>query len=117
MKSKENTSNNESFLLFSFQSKFQTIITGAAVVVATGAKGVVNGLVGVKRDVAEKPVEVGAAVVVAGIDPKEIGAGALVPNGVVVDGPEPNVNDGAVALGRAVAAVVAGVEPNPNIDG
>jgi hypothetical protein len=117
MKSKENTSNNESFLLFIFQLKFQTILTGAAVVVATGAKGVVNGLVGVKRDVAEKPVEVGAAVVVAGIDPKEIGAGALVPNGVVVDGPGPNVNDGAVALGRAVAAVVAGVEPNPNIDG
>lgn len=89
---------------------------GAAVVVATGAKDVAAGLVGVKRDVAEKPPEAGVAVAVC---PKEIGAVVLVPNGAVVDEPAPKVNDDdddCIALGNR-AAVVAGAEPNANVDG
>ncbi len=83
---------------------------------ATGANDVVDGLLDVKRDVDEKPAEVGAAVVVIGVAPNDIGALVLLPKGVAVDGPPPNVNEELVALGRE-AAVIAGVEPNPNVEG
>lgn len=100
------------------------IITGVvAVVVDVDPNGVVDGLVELKRDGAEKPVEVGADAV--DVDPNEIGATAavvvlFVPNGVVVDGPTPNVNEEDVAPGRDVAVVVAGVDvvvpPKENVD-
>jgi hypothetical protein len=106
---------------------------GAAAAVATGAKDVAAG----------KLPKVGAAAVVAGVDPKVIGAvvdvgpkliGAAVdvdpkligavadvdPKlvGAVVDGPAPKVSDDDddVALGNG-AAVGAGVEPKANVDG
>ncbi len=83
---------------------------------ATGANDVVDGLLDVKRDVDEKPAEVGAAVVAIGVAPNDIGAGVLVPKGVVVDEPPPNVNEELVPLGSE-GAVLAGVEPNPNVEG
>jgi len=86
------------------------------VVVTIGAKGAVDGVLEVKRDVAGKPTGVGAAVVVGGVAPKVIAAAVLVPNGVVVDGPAPNVNEEVGTLGRE-ATVVAGVEPNVNVEG
>jgi hypothetical protein len=104
-------------LFFIHFSKLKKKITGAAVaVVTTGAKGAVDGLLEVKRDVDEKPPEVGAATVAVGVAPKAIGAIVLVLNGVVVDGPAPNVNEEVVALGRE-ATVVAGVAPNVNVEG
>ncbi len=97
--------------------KFKTNITGGAVVVVTaGAKCVVDGLLEVKRDVDGKPAEVGAAVVVIGVAPNDIGAGVLPPNGAVVDGPAPNVNEEPVAVGREVT-VAAGAETNANVEG
>lgn len=97
------------------------MITGVVVAVETGAKDVVVavGLDEGKNDVDEKPVEFAEAVVVAGVDPKVIGAAILVPNGVaaVVDeGVAPKLNEEVVALGRA-AVLVADVEPNPNVAG
>jgi hypothetical protein len=80
--------------------------------VATGANDVVDELEGKRDDDDEKPAEVGTDAVA----PKEIGAVVLVPNGVAVDGPDPNVNEELVVLG-AEATVVAGVVPNPNVEG
>ncbi len=75
---------------------------------ATGANDVVDELEGKRDDDDEKPADVGADAV----DPKEIGAVVLIPNGVVVDEPAPNVNDDVDALGRGAV-----VEPNVNVDG
>ncbi len=94
---------------------------GAAVVVATGANGVVVGLVEEKRDDDDddgKPVELGAIANVP-VDgaPNEIGAAVVVvpPNGAIVDEPPPNANEEVVADGTEVT-VAAGVAPNPNVD-
>jgi hypothetical protein len=80
--------------------------------VVTGANDVVDELEGKRDDDDVKPAEVGADAVA----PKEIGALVLVPNGVAVDDPDPNVNEELVVLG-AETTEVAGVVPNPNVEG
>ncbi len=88
-------------------------LTGADVVVATGANGAVDGVLEAKSDPDGKPAAAAAV-------PKEVGGAVvvlLVPNGVAVDVLPPKcVNEEVVPLGREVA-VEAGVEPNPNVEG
>lgn len=67
----------------------------------------------VKRDDDDVVV---TAVVAAGVAPMDIGAIVLVPNGVAVDEPAPNVKEEVVLVG-AGALAVADVEPNPNVEG
>jgi hypothetical protein len=70
-------------------------------------------LLEVKRDDDDVVV---TAVVAAGVAPMDIGAIVLVPNGVAVDEPAPNVKEEVVLVG-AGALAVADVEPNPNVEG
>jgi hypothetical protein len=109
--------------LFFFVIKSLKIkITGAIVVVATGANSVADGLAEGKRDDDDgKPADVGAAIA-AGVAPNEIGAAAVVvvvpppPKGAAADGPPPNENEEVVVVGTE-ATVAEGVAPNANVEG
>lgn len=109
--------------VFVYYEKFKTNVTGALVVVATGANSVVVGLVEGKTDddPVGKPPEAGAASAVAGVAPKETGAvraGVVIllpPNGVA-DEPAPNANEEVVVVGTEVTVAV-GVPPNANVEG